>query len=147
MFIICRRKAFFFFNKTLTFFCVDGYKIIALTFPPDCPPIHDAVDGGQMTLATLSPDATDETHYRFDCVWLIKFPQFRHTFDTQVYVHVEAADLIDGELLQDYSIFCPTCIQSCKRYKVNCYKNNNSLAFSLVLKGVLSKILQKPFIS
>ena len=75
------------------------------------------MDGGQITLSTLEPDATDRTHYRFDCVWLIKFPQFRHTFDTQVYVHVEAADLIDGELLRDYSIFCAASIQSCKSTK------------------------------
>ncbi len=72
---------------------------------PVCPPIEDAMDGGKIDLTPLArktlSDAFGDNHEvtgatMYDCVWLVKFPDYKWDWDTKVYIYVTAANLETG---------------------------------------------------
>ncbi len=68
----------------------------------DCPPVYDAMDGGEITLSTAVQEDTEQKEVEqkeYDCVWLIRYPDYNWNWATKVYVHVMAANLSQGNIL------------------------------------------------
>ena len=72
-----------------------------------CPPIHDAMENGEIELGWLDTTAwnskshsdgeqmiTDQT--MFDCIWLVRYPDFGRKWNIEVFMNVTAAKLEDG---------------------------------------------------
>ena len=72
----------------------------------DCPPVYDAMDGGEITLSTTEQEDSEQKGIQqeeYDCVWLIRYPDYNWNWATRVYVHVMAANLIQGNIVRYYS--------------------------------------------
>ena len=69
----------------------------------DCPPIHEAMDSGQISLGTIETSGLDpNVNYMFDCVWLVTCRY--HTYGSdgkelppKMFVSVLEANLVEGE--------------------------------------------------